>query len=190
MELILLFLSAALVNNFVLMRFLGICSFLGVSKKMESAFGMGIAVVFVLTLSSAASYMAYTFILVPLGLEYLHVIVFILVIAALVQFSEMFIKKASPSLYSSLGAYLPLIATNCAIMGAVLLNMQENYGFGASVVNAVGAGVGYLLAIVLFAGIRERLERCNIPKSFQGFPIALVSAGLMSIAFLGFAGLI
>lgn len=188
--LIVLFASAALVNNFVLSRFLGICSFLGVSKKVEAAFGMSLAVVFVLTLSSAVSYVAYEFILVPLGIEYLNIIAFILIIASLVQFVEMFLKKASPALYDSLGIYLPLITTNCIIVGAVLINMQQQYNFASSVVHALGAGVGYMIAIVVFAGIRERLQRSNVPKSFQGFPIALVSAGLMSMAFLGFAGLL
>lgn len=152
--------------------------------------GMGIAVTFVLTMASAAAYMAYDFILVPLNATFLHVIVFILLIAVLVQFVEMFLKKSMPSLYNSLGVYLPLITTNCAILGAVLLNLQEDFTFASSVVHGIGAGVGYTIAIVMFAGIRVRMERNNIPKVFQGFPIALISAGLMSMAFLGFTGLI
>lgn len=190
MNLILLFLSAAIVNNFVMTRFLGICSFIGVSKKLESSVSMGIAVAFVLTLSSAVTHMIYTQVLVRAGLEYLHIIAFILIIAALVQAVEIFLRKVSPTLHSSLGVYLPLISTNCAIIGAVLINMNENFTFFQSVIHAAGAGVGYLIAIVVFAGIRERIERCNVPKAFKGFPIALISAGLMSIAFLGFAGLI
>jgi len=190
MNLILLFLSAAIVNNFVLTRFLGICSFIGVSKRLESSVSMGLAVVFVLTLSSAVTHMIYTQVLVRTGLEYLHIIAFILIIAALVQAVEIFLKRVSPTLYSSLGVYLPLITTNCAIIGAVLINMNEGFTFFESVIHATGAGIGYLIAIVLFAGIRERIERCDVPKAFRGFPIALISAGLMSIAFLGFAGLI
>lgn len=190
MTIFLIFLSALLVNNFVMSRFLGICPFLGVSKRIETAAGMGIAVTFVIALASAVTYMVYTFILVPAGFEYLYNIAFILIIAALVQVVEMFIKKSSPSLYSALGIYLPLITTNCAVLGVAVLNMTEGFDFIGSLVNGVGAALGFTLAIVLFAGIRERLERNDIPKAFLGFPIALLTAGLMSIAFLGFQNLI
>ena len=190
MDLVILFVSAAIVNNFVLTQFLGICPFVGVSKKIESALGMGLAVIFVITLASAVAFFAFRFILVPLNLEYLHIILFIIIVASLVQFIELFLKKSSPSLYNALGAYLPLISTNCAIMGAILLNMNNDHNFISSVIFSLGAGVGFLIAIVIFAGIRERLELNNVPKIFQGFPIALVAAGLMSIAFLGFTGLL
>ncbi|MBR1736560.1 MAG: electron transport complex subunit RsxA [Firmicutes bacterium] len=190
MGLFTIFLGAVFVNNFVLSKFLGICPFLGVSKKIETATGMGIAVTFVMTLASAATWLVYNFILVKLGLEYLYNIAFILIIASLVQFVEMFIKKSSPTLYQSLGVYLPLITTNCAVLGVTVLNMQEEYGFIESIVNGIGAALGFSLAIVLFAGIRERLERNNILPALQGFPIALITAGLMAIAFLGFSGLL
>ncbi len=183
-------LGAVLINNFVMSRFLGICPFLGVSKKIETAAGMGVAVTFVMGLASAAAYAVYNFILVPLDKEYLYNIAFILVIAALVQFVEMFMKKSSPSLYRALGVYLPLITTNCAVLGVTVINKTEGYDFITSVFNGVFAAIGFTIVIVLFAGIRERLERCNIPESFKGFPIALVTAGLMSIAFFGFAGLL
>ena len=182
--------GSALVNNFVMSRFLGICPFLGVSKKIETAMGMGVAVTFVIALASAATYVVYNFILIPLDLAYLYNIAFILVIAALVQFVEMFMKKSSPALYQALGVYLPLITTNCAVLGVTVINMDAGYDFVTSVVNGVFAAIGFLLVIVLFAGIREKLENCDIPKVFHGFPIALVTAGLMSIAFLGFQGLI
>ena len=190
MGLFTIFLGAVFVNNFVLSKFLGICPFLGVSKKIETATGMGVAVTFVMTLASAATWLVYNFILVKLGLEYLYNIAFILIIASLVQFVEMFIKKSSPTLYQSLGVYLPLITTNCAVLGVTVLNMQEEYGFIESIVNGIGAALGFSLAIVLFAGIRERLERNNILPALQGFPIALITAGLMAIAFLGFSGLL
>ncbi len=190
MELILLFIGAVFVNNFVLTQFLGICPFLGVSKKVETALGMGIAVTFVMALASAATYIIYNFILVKLGIEYLYNIAFILVIASLVQLVEMFIKKSSPTLYQALGVYLPLITTNCAVLGVTVLSKDRGYDFISSVVYGVGAAIGFTIAIVLFAGIRERLEANNIPKIFQGFPIALFTAALMSIAFLGFTGLI
>jgi len=189
MELFLLFMSAVLVNNFVLSRFLGTCPFLGVSKKIETALGMGVAVTFVMVLSSAATYIVYDKILVPFNLRYLYNISFILVIAALVQFVEMFIKKSSPTLYQSLGIYLPLITTNCAVLGVAVINMNENYDLVSSLVNSAGAAIGFTLAIVLLAGIRERIEYSNIPRHFKGFPITLITAGLMSIAFLGFSGL-
>ncbi|MDR1665146.1 MAG: electron transport complex subunit RsxA [Clostridiales bacterium] len=191
MQVILIFLSAVLVNNFVMSRFLGICPFLGVSKKVETAFGMGVAVTFVMALASAVTFLVYNFILVKLEITYLYNIAFILIIAGLVQLVEMYLKKSSPTLYQALGIYLPLITTNCAVLGVTVLNM-ENYSdsFLTSVVHGVGAAVGFTLAIVLFAGIRERMEHNNIPAAFKGFPIALITAGLMSIAFLGFTGLI
>lgn len=190
MELFLLFLSAALVNNFVLSKFLGICPFLGVSKKIETAFGMGIAVIFVMTLASAVTYMVYTFILVPLEIEYMQTIAFILIIASLVQLVEMFIKKSSPTLYSALGIFLPLITTNCAVLGVAVLNIDNSYNFIESVINGFGGSVGFMITIVLFAGIRERIERNNVPRCFQGTPIALITASLMAFGFLGFSGLI
>lgn len=190
MNLILLVLAGIFVNNYVLSQFLGICPFLGVSKKVETAAGMGVAVIFVMTLAAAVAFLVYQFILVPLQIEYLYTIAFILVIAALVQFVEMFIKKSSPSLYQALGVYLPLITTNCAVLGVAVVNMQKGYGFIESVLNGVGGAAGFALAIVLFAGIRERIEFNDTPKAFEGFPLALVTAGIMAIAFLGFQGLI
>lgn len=190
MNYILFILAAVFVNNYILSQFLGICPFLGVSKKVETAAGMGVAVVFVMTLASAATYLIYNFILVKLGINYLYNIAFILVIAALVQFVEMFIKKSSPALYQSLGVYLPLITTNCAVLGVAVTNMQSGYNFILSVLNGFGGAVGFAVAIVLMAGIRERVEQSDHPKAFDGFPFALVTAGLMSIAFLGFQGLI
>ena len=189
-NLIMLVLYAIFVNNYVLSQFLGICPFLGVSKKVETAAGMGAAVIFVMSLASAVTYFVYNLILVKLGIDYLYNIAFILVIAALVQLVEMFIKKSSPSLYQALGVYLPLITTNCAVLGVAVVNMQRKYTFIASVLNGFGGAVGFALAIILFAGIRERIEFNSIPKPFQGFPIALVTATLMSLAFLGFPGLI
>ena len=187
-ELILIAIGAALVNNVVLSQFLGICAFLGVSKKMDTAAGMGGAVIFVLTISSFVTSLIYKFILAPAELDYLKTIVFILVIAALVQLVEMFLKKTIPSLYRALGVYLPLITTNCAVLGVALLSVQNNYGVLASTVNGIGASLGFLLAIVLMAGIREKLENCNIPSVLKGTPIVLVTAGLMAIAFCGFGG--
>ena len=190
MYLILLVLAGIFVNNYVLAQFLGICPFLGVSKKLETAAGMGVAVIFVITLACVASYLVYNFILVPLNITYLYNIAFILVIAALVQFVEMFLKKSSPSLYQALGVFLPLITTNCAVLGVAVVNMQKNYSFIEAVLNGIGGAAGFALAIILFAGIRERIENNDTPKAFDGFPLALVTAGLMSIAFLGFQGLI
>ena len=181
-------LGAILVNNFILVQFLGICPFMGVSKKMDTAVGMGFAVIFVMGLSSALCYPVNR-LLVTLDLEYMQTVAFILVIAALVQFVEMFLKKAIPTLYEALGVYLPLITTNCAVLGVVLLNVQENYNFIESVVYGVTGGVGFLLSIVLFASVRERLQFSDPPKSFEGFPIALVTAGLMALCFMGFSGL-
>ena len=178
------------VNNFAMSRFYGICPFLGVSKKLETAFGMGMAVTFVMALASFASYLVNTYLLVPFDLEYLQVIAFILVIAVLVGIVEMAIKKMSPSLYQALGVYLPLITTNCAVLGVTQLNVTEGYNLVLSVLNGVASAVGYTLAICLFAGIRERLEVGNLPKWMEGFPGALIAAGLMAVAFNGFSGLI
>lgn len=190
MNILLILVSGIFVQNFIFSRFLGICPFLGVSKQLETAVGMGVAVTFVMTIASAITYMVQYVILVPLGLEYLQTIAFILVIAALVQFVEMVIQKISPVLYQALGVYLPLITTNCAVLGVAILNIQNGYNFLETVVNGFSGAVGFTLAIVLFAGVRERLELSDIPKPFQGFPIALISAGLMAIAFLGFSGMI
>ena len=189
-ELLLIAVGSALVNNVVLSQFLGICPFLGVSKNVKTAAGMGGAVVFVITISSFVTGLIYQFILVPLHFEYLQTIVFILVIAALVQFVEMFLKKAMPPLYQALGVYLPLITTNCAVLGVALTNVQKSYSIGAGVVNGVATAFGFLIAIVLMAGIREKIEYNDVPESFQGTPIVLVTAGLMAIAFFGFSGLI
>ena len=182
-------LSAILINNFIFSQFLGICPFMGVSKKMDTAAGMGMAVIFVMGLASAMCWVINKFLLMPLGLAYLQTLAYILVIAALVQFVEMFLKKGMPSLYSALGIYLPLITTNCAVLGAVLINTQNNYNLIESIVYGVTGGVGFLIAIVLFASIRERLVFADYPKSFEGFPIALVTASLMALAFMGFSGL-
>ncbi|MBM6829924.1 electron transport complex subunit RsxA [Anaerotignum lactatifermentans] len=190
MYLILLILAGIFVNNYVLSQFLGICPFLGVSKKVDTAAGMGVAVIFVMSLASAVAYLVYNLILVPLGIDYLYNIAFILVIASLVQFVEMFLKKAAPALYQALGVFLPLITTNCAVLGVAVLNMQKGYNFIESVLNGFGGACGFALAIVLFAGIRERIADNDTPKAFDGFPMALITAGLMSIAFLGFSGLI
>ena len=181
-------LGAILVNNFILVQFLGICPFMGVSKKMDTAMGMGFAVIFVMGLASALCYPV-NVLLMKLDLEYMQTVAFILVIAALVQFVEMFLKKSMPSLYEALGVYLPLITTNCAVLGVVLLNVQEGYNFIEYVVYGITGGVGFLLAIVLFASIRERLQFSEPPKAFQGFPIALITAGLMALSFMGFSGL-
>ena len=189
-DLVLLVLAGIFVNNYVLSQFLGICPFLGVSKRVETATGMGVAVIFVITLACAATYLVYNFILVPLGIEYLYNIAFILVIAALVQFVEMFLKKSSPSLYQALGVFLPLITTNCAVLGVALTNVQEGYGLLEGVVNGFATAAGFLVSIVLMAGIREKIEHNDITESFQGTPIVLVTAGLMAIAFFGFSGLI
>jgi len=190
MQTLLILISAALVNNFVLNRFLGICPFLGVSKKIETALSMGMAVTFVMALASAVTYIVDNWILRPLNLEYLYITAFILIVAALVQFVEMFIKKTSPALYQALGIYLPLITTNCAVLGVTVINRVERYSFIVSVIHAIGAALGFTLAIVLFASIRERIEYNDIPKAFRGLPIALITAGLISIAFLGFVGMI
>ena len=189
-DLILIAVGSALVSNVVLSQFLGICSFLGVSKKTETAVGMGGAVIFVITLASFVASLLYEFILKPLGFDYLNTIVFILVIAALVQIVEMFLKKFVPSLYNALGVYLPLITTNCAVLGVAINNVQDEYNLLESVVNGFATGVGYLIAIVLLAGIREKMEYNDIPESFKGMPIVLLTSTLMAIAFYGFSGLI
>jgi len=188
-ELLAITLGAVLANNFIFSQFLGICPFLGVSKKVDTAIGMGMAVTFVMGLASAVCFLVNNFILIPLDLGYMQTVAFILVIASLVQFIEMFLQKAMPSLYTALGVYLPLITTNCAVLGVVLLNVQNNYNFISSVVYGVTGGIGFMVAIVLFASIRERLVFADYPKSFEGFPIALVTAGLMALAFMGFSGL-
>ena len=189
-ELLLILIGSALVNNVVLSQFLGLCPFLGVSKRTETAAGMGAAVLFVITIASAITSLIYTGILEKLGLEYLQTIVFILVIAALVQLVEMVLKKKMPSLYNSLGVYLPLITTNCAVLGVALKNVQNGYGLVESIVYGIGISIGFFIAIVIMAGIRERIEFNEIPKSFKGMPIVLVTAGLMAIAFIGFSGLL
>ena len=182
--------SSILINNFVMSRFLGICPFLGVSKRVETAVGMGAAVTFVMAMTSVITYIIQYAILEPLGIGYLQTIIFILVIASLVQFVEMVIQKTSPTLYQALGVYLPLITTNCAVLGVAIINIKEKYDLLQSLLNGVGAALGFTLAIVLFAGVRERLELSDIPRPLKGFPIALITAGLMSVAFLGFQGLI
>lgn len=189
-QLILIAIGAALVNNVVLSQFLGLCPFLGVSKKVETASGMGAAVIFVITLASGVAAVIYNYILVPLDITYLQTIVFILVIAALVQFVEMFLKKAMPSLYNALGVYLPLITTNCAVLGVALTNVQKSYGILTSIVNGFATSFGFTLSIIILAGLREKMEYNDIPKAFQGMPIVLVTAGLMAIAFFGFSGLL
>ena len=189
-ELLIIAIGSAIVNNVVLSQFLGICPFLGVSKKVETASGMGGAVIFVITIASFITSLIYKFILVPLNISYMQTIVFILVIAALVQFVEMFLKKAMPSLYNALGVYLPLITTNCAVLGIALTNVQKNYGIGFSIASGLFTAVGFLIAIVILAGIREKMEYNDIPESFQGMPIVLITAGLMAIAFCGFSGLL
>lgn len=188
-ELIMIIVGSALVNNVVLSRFLGLCPFIGVSKKTNTAAGMGAAVVFVITVASAVCSVIYNQILVRFGMEYLQTIVFILVIACLVQFVELVLKKYSRSLYSALGVYLPLITTNCAVLGVALINVTENYNVFYSIINGLGTSIGFTIAIVIIAGIRERIEFNDVPKSFQGSPIVLVTASLMAIAFFGFAGL-
>ncbi len=187
-ELIVIFIGAALINNVVLMRFLGICPYLGVSKTLSMATGMGAAVVFVMTISSMVTWLLEHYVLIPQGTEYLRTVAFILVIATLVQFVEMVMLRYSPALYRALGVYLPLITTNCAIMGVALLNITGGYGFIETVFHALGAGGGFVLAILLFAGIRERLARADVPAALQGTPIALVVAALLSMAFMGFSG--
>ena len=186
----LLFIGTVLVNNFVLVKFLGLCPFMGVSRKLETAAGMGFATTFVLTLSSICSYLVNSYILQPFALEYLRTLTFILVIAVVVQFTEMVVHKTSPVLYKILGIYLPLITTNCAVLGVALLNVQEQHGFTASALYGFGASVGFTLVLVLCGALRERLSAADVPEPFRGQAIALITAGLMSIAFMGFAGLV
>lgn len=188
-ELLMIAVGTAFINNVVLSQFLGLCAFLGVSKKMDTAAGMGGAVIFVITISSFVTALIYKFLLLPLNVTYLQTIVFILVIAALVQFVEMFLKKSSPSLYNALGVYLPLITTNCAVLGVALINVQKSYGVVESVVNGLATAVGFTIAIVLMAGIREKTEYNDVPESFKGSPIVLLTACLMAIAFFGFSSL-
>ena len=188
-ELIGILIAAILSENFILVKFYGICPFMGVSKKIDTALGMGMAVTFVMALASAACWAVDTLLLVPLGLTYMQTVAFILVIASIVQVVEMFVKKAVPALYKALGIFLPLITTNCAVLGVALVNVQKGYDFLQSVLNGVCGGIGFIVAIVLFASIRERVEKAETPVSFKGFPITLVAAGLLALAFMGFSGL-
>jgi electron transport complex protein RnfA len=181
--------GAIFINNFIFAKFLGICPFMGVSKKVESSIGMGMAVAFVMTLASAVTWLVYEFLLVPYELEYLQTIAFILIIASLVQFVEMAIQKTSPHLYKALGVFLPLITTNCAVLGVAILNIQQGFNFIETVVNGFAGAIGFTLALVLLAGIRERLEYADVPRPFQGVPIAFISAGLLAMAFMGFSGM-
>ena len=189
-EYLVLLLGTVFVNNIVLVKFLGLCPFMGVSKKLETAFSMSLATTFVLTLSSASSYLAETYLLAPLGLEFLRTITFILLIAVVVQFTEMFLHKTSPLLYNVLGIFLPLITTNCAVLGVALLNVQERHDFLSSLFYGFGAALGFSLVLVLFAAGRERLEAADVPLSFRGAPIALITAGFMAVAFMGFVGMV
>ncbi len=189
-ELSLLVVSAVFVNNFVLARFLGVCPFLGVSKKVETAVGMSMAVVFVMTIASVATWIVQKFILIPFKIEYLQTIAFILIIASLVQFVEMVIQKTSPVLYQALGIFLPLITTNCAVLGVAILNIQKDYSFLSTTVHGLGASLGFALALVIFAGLRERTDLADVPKSFQGVAITLITSGLLALAFMGFSGLV
>lgn len=189
-ELLIILFSAILVDNFVLSKFLGICPFLGVSKNLKTAMGMSMAVLFVLVLASALTWPIFTLLLNPLGFGYLQTIIFILVIAALVQIIETFLKKSIPTLYRALGIYLPLITTNCAVLGVTILNIDKSYSFLQAIVNSVGAGAGFMLALFLFAGVRSKVDHANVPKFFKGLPITLVSAALVSISFFGFRGLV
>ena len=182
-------LSALLTENFILVKFYGICPFMGVSKKIDTALGMGMAVTFVMALASAACWLVNEFLLIPLGLDYMQTVAFILVIATLVQVVEMFLKKYVPALYKALGVFLPLITTNCAVLGVVLVNVQEGYNFLLSVLNGAAGGLGFTVAIVLFASVRERVNKAECPECFKGFPIALIAAGLLALAFMGFSGL-
>ncbi len=191
-EFAIILISAVLVNNYVLSKFLGICPFLGVSKKLDSAFGMSVAVTFVMALATAATWPIYMYILVPKDLSYLQTIVFILIIAALVQFIEIALKKYIPSLHAALGIYLPLITTNCAVLGVTILNLDEGYNFVESMVNSIGSGLGFMLAMVLFSGVRSRVDASTdkIPKAYQGIPITLTAAAICSVSFMGFTGIV
>lgn len=187
---LIILMTSVLVNNYVLVRFLGICPFLGVSKKLNQAVGMGVAVIFVMLMATAATYPIYTYILEPYGMSYMRTIVFILVIAALVQLVEIILKRYIPTLHKSLGIYLPLITTNCAVLGVTINNINDGFAFSESMVSSLGCGIGFLLAMVLFAGVRQRLEDANPPEPFKGLPITLVSASIVSLSFMGFAGLV
>lgn len=189
-EMLIILFTAILVENYVLMKFLAICSFLGVSKKLDAAVGMSFAVIFVMLMATAATWPIFHYILDPLELGYMQTVIFILVIAALVQLVEMILKKFVPPLYRSLGVFLPLITTNCAILGAVVLNITKAYTFSQSMVNSLGAGLGYLLAMVLFSGVRSRVDTADVPECFKGVPITLVAASIMSVSFMGFTGLV
>ncbi|HJB26922.1 MAG TPA: electron transport complex subunit RsxA [Firmicutes bacterium] len=189
-EMLVILVSAILTDNFVLSKFMGVCPFLGVSKKVDSSIGMGIAVTFVMVMASAVTYPINTYLLVPYGLDYLSTIAFILVIASLVQFVEIVLKKYIPALHKSLGIYLPLITTNCAVLGVTLLNVENSYDFLQSIVNSLGAGLGFLIALLLFAGVRRKMEGTNVPKAFQGLPITLIAASIVSLSFLGFGGVV
>ncbi len=189
-DLMIIFLTCILTENFVLSKFMGICPFLGVSKKASSSIGMGLAVVFVMVCATAVTYPIYYYILVPLGVEYMNTVAFILVIALFVQLVEMAMKKYMPPLYKALGVYLPLITTNCAVLGVTILNIDEGYNFGYSLFNSFSAGVGFMVAMLIFAGVRGRLERCDVPKTFQGTPITLIAASIVSLAFIGFGGVV
>lgn len=188
-SLLVILLSAMLVDNFVLSKFMGICAFLGVSKKLDSAVGMGAAVTFVMACAALATYPIYTLILIPLGLEYLKTVAFILVIALFVQIVEMFLKKTVPPLYKALGVYLPLITTNCAVLGVTILNIDNSYNLGQSVVNAVGAGLGFSIALVIFSGVRQRVNAADTPAMFKGVPATLIAASIVSVSFMGFSGM-
>ncbi len=189
-DLIVILFSAILVDNFVLSKFMGICPFLGVSKKLDSAIGMSVAVIFVMLMATAATWPIYSYLLAPNGMDYMQTVVFILVIAALVQLVEMILKKFVPVLHASLGIYLPLITTNCAVLGVTVLNISEEYGFVESMVNSLGAGIGFMLAMVLFCGVRMRIANSKISENFQGIPITLIAASIVSMSFMGFGGLI
>lgn len=189
-SMMIILLTGILTDNFVLSKFMGICPFLGVSKNPSGSLGMGLAVTFVMAGATAVTYPLYYEFLVPMNLTYLNTILFILIIALFVQLLEMFLKRYIPALYKSLGVYLPLITTNCAVLGVTLLNLDNKYSFGESIVNAIGGGLGFMMAMLIFSGVRGRLERCNVPKAFQGMPITLVAASIVSLSFLGFGGIV
>ncbi len=189
MEIVGILVAALLSQNFILVKFYGICPFMGVSKKIDTALGMGLAVTFVMALASASCWLVNTYLLIPLELEYMQTVAFILVIASIVQVVEMFLKKSVPALYKALGVFLPLITTNCAVLGVVLVNVQEGYDFLLSVINGAAGGLGFTLAIVIFASLRERVDKSDCPAAFKGFPITLIAAGLLALAFMGFSGL-
>lgn len=189
MEIVGILVAALLSQNFILVKFYGICPFMGVSKKIDTALGMGLAVTFVMALASASCWLVNTYLLIPLDLTYMQTVAFILVIASIVQVVEMFLKKSVPALYKALGVFLPLITTNCAVLGVVLVNVQEGYDFLISVINGAAGGLGFTLAIVIFASLRERVDKSDCPAAFKGFPITLIAAGLLALAFMGFSGL-